>query len=75
MTQTELADQIGVDSTLVSKWENGHRQPDATELEAWAKALKLPVSRMFSDAIDPPDETGSFPVIGETHPEPVEALQ
>ena len=45
MTQTELAEKIGVVFATVNRMENGHHCPDATQLFNLAEALGVPVEK------------------------------
>lgn len=42
MTQTELADRLGMTQSDVSKCERGERRLDVVELWQWCNALKTP---------------------------------
>lgn len=48
MTQTDLADRIGVSCKAVSKWETAKGLPDITLLEPLAKALSVSVMELMS---------------------------
>lgn len=48
MTQTELADLIGVSSKAISKWETAKGLPDITLIEPLAKALGVSVIELMS---------------------------
>ena len=48
MTQSELAEKIGVTDKAVSKWETGRGLPDITLIEPIAKALGLSVGELFA---------------------------
>ena len=48
ITQTELAEQIGVSSKAVSKWETAKGLPDITLIEPLAKALGVSVMELMS---------------------------
>ncbi len=48
ITQTELAEQIGVSSKAVSKWETAKGLPDITLIESLAKALGVSVMELMS---------------------------
>ena len=41
MTQSDLADQIGVSSKAISKWETGKGLPDISLLQPLAQALGI----------------------------------
>ncbi|NOY90956.1 MAG: helix-turn-helix transcriptional regulator [Deltaproteobacteria bacterium] len=46
LTQAALAQRLGVDRSLVARWERGQRDPDLAILERVASALKVPMSRL-----------------------------
>ncbi len=48
ITQTRLAEQIGVGSKAVSKWETAKGLPDITLIEPLAKALGVSVAELMS---------------------------
>ena len=48
LTQTQLADKIGVSSKAVSKWETAKGLPDITLIEPLAKALNVSVMELMS---------------------------
>ena len=48
LTQTQLAEQIGVSCKAVSKWETGKGLPDITLIEPLAKALGVSVMELMS---------------------------
>jgi len=48
ITQTELAEKIGVSSKAVSKWETAKGLPDITLIEPLAKALDVSVVELMS---------------------------
>ncbi len=48
ITQTQLAEQIGVSDKAVSKWETAKGLPDITLIEALAKALGVSVMELMS---------------------------
>ncbi len=48
MTQSGLAEKLGVSDKTVSKWETGRGYPDITLLEPIAKALRVSVAELFS---------------------------
>jgi Zn-dependent peptidase ImmA (M78 family)/DNA-binding transcriptional regulator YiaG len=39
LSQTELADQLGVDTSLVSRWEKGEREPSPDQQSAFARVI------------------------------------
>jgi transcriptional regulator with XRE-family HTH domain len=50
LTQTELADLLGVSIVTVSKWENGQSFPKAKRLNAVASVLHTTVSDLLNEA-------------------------
>lgn len=48
LTQTELADIIGVSDKTISKWETGKGLPDISLIEALAKNLKVSVIELMN---------------------------
>lgn len=48
ITQLQLADEIGVSSKAVSKWETAKGMPDITLIEPLAKALGVSVAELMS---------------------------
>ena len=48
MTQTDLAEKIGVSGKAVSKWETAKGLPDITLLEPLSKALGVSVAELLS---------------------------
>jgi transcriptional regulator with XRE-family HTH domain len=49
LTQKEVADQIGVDQTAVSFWENGKTLPRASLLSKIAALYGVTVDELLSD--------------------------
>lgn len=49
ITQTELAEKIGVSAVAVNKWENGHTFPSVKRLRAVANALNITVEELISE--------------------------
>ena len=47
LTQEELAGAVGVETKTVSYWENGHNSVTFNKLPVIAKALGIPVYKMF----------------------------
>jgi transcriptional regulator with XRE-family HTH domain len=41
LTQAEVGRRVGVSRYVITSWEKGRREPSASELVAWAKALEL----------------------------------
>lgn len=50
LTQTELAEKIGVTDKAVSKWETGKGLPDISLMEPLAHALEISVMELLSGA-------------------------
>lgn len=48
LTQTELADKLGVSSKAVSKWENAKGLPDISLIEPIANALSVSVMELMT---------------------------
>jgi DNA-binding XRE family transcriptional regulator len=48
LTQTELADQLGVSSKTISKWETAKGLPDITLLEPLSQALDVSIMELMS---------------------------
>ena len=48
MTQTDLAEKLGVSSKTVSKWETGKGLPDLTLIDPLARALGVSVMELMS---------------------------
>ena len=48
LTQTELAEKIGVSSKTISKWETGKGLPDITLLQPLAQALSVSVIELMN---------------------------
>lgn len=47
ISQSELADILGVDKSFVSNIENGKNNPTLSTIANLAKALKVPVDELF----------------------------
>lgn len=56
LTQEQLANQLGVSTPAVSKWESGASYPDITILPNLAKVLKTDVNTLLSFQSDLSDE-------------------
>jgi DNA-binding transcriptional regulator YiaG len=54
LTQGEIADELGVDQSVVSMWERGRRRPSATYLTAVATFLDRDYGWFFTDHPDGP---------------------
>ena len=51
-TQAELAEQLGVSKSLVSRWEAGSRQPPLTKLGQLSRLLGKPLSYFIPDSYE-----------------------
>lgn len=51
MTQTQLADELGVSNKAVSRWETGSNFPDITLLGKIAKVLDIPIESLMQEEI------------------------
>lgn len=49
--QKELAAAVRVEPVTVSRWENGHNQPDLDKLDDLAEALEQPLSYFLGDDV------------------------
>ena len=48
MTQTELANKIGVTNKAISKWENDHCLPDISLFKPLCNALDISVNELLN---------------------------
>ena len=48
MTQTELADKLGVSSKAVSKWETGKSKPTTNVIRKLAVLFKIDINELLS---------------------------
>ena len=48
ITQEQLAEQLGVTSKSISKWETGHCLPDASKYKLLCEILGITVNELFS---------------------------
>jgi len=53
MSQTELADKLGVTFQQVQKYEKGTNRISCSRLSEMAKALDFPITSFFSDENEP----------------------
>jgi transcriptional regulator with XRE-family HTH domain len=54
LPQREIENRSGLQRAYLSRVENGHTVPTVETLEKWAKALEVPVYRLFYDGAEPP---------------------
>lgn len=47
LTQAELAEKIGYDRTLILRWEQGTREPFASQVRAIANVLNVDVAKLY----------------------------
>lgn len=47
-TQTDLAERMGVDQSMISKWVRGARNPDIPRCESIARAFGVPPEEVLS---------------------------
>ena len=52
MTQTELAERIGVSDSTVRRWEAGTRTPNAEDIKIMANVLGVPLSELIGEESD-----------------------
>lgn len=53
MTQSELAERINISTVSLSRYENGVRNPRATELSKMAEVLGCSVDELLRDDANP----------------------
>ena len=56
MSQTELANKIGVTNKAISKWENGRCLPDVSLFNPLCKELDISVNELLNGAKDPQED-------------------
>ncbi len=49
LTQSQLAERLGVTSQAVSKWETAHSAPDISLLPVLAEILRVTIDELMSD--------------------------
>lgn len=47
LTQAELAEKVGYDRTTITRWEQGTREPFASQVKAIAKVLNVDVAKLY----------------------------
>lgn len=52
--QREIENRSGLQRAYLSRVENGHTIPTVETLEKWAKALEVPIYRLFYEGAEPP---------------------
>jgi transcriptional regulator with XRE-family HTH domain len=56
INQDELADDVGLSTSQISRFENGERDPRATEIVAMARRLKVTIDELMEAYLEPGDE-------------------
>jgi transcriptional regulator with XRE-family HTH domain len=54
LPQREIENRSGLQRAYLSRVENGHTIPTVETLEKWARALEVPIYRLFYDGAQPP---------------------
>ncbi len=49
LTQAEVGRRVGVSRYVIGTWETGRREPSASELVAWARALELDPAELLAE--------------------------
>ena len=60
LSQTQLAEKIGVSLLTLFRWEKNERQPRISEIKALAKALGVPENDLLNDP--PPEHSGEWTI-------------
>ena|ERR1700675_613256 len=55
LSQTDIEKRSGLLRAYLSRVENGHTIPSIETLEKWAKALEVPMYRLFYEGDQPPE--------------------
>ena len=64
LSQTQLGNKMFVNSSTVTRWENGTRLPDAAMITRLAKVLEVNVGALLSTAADS-DESASIILVDD----------
>ena len=51
ITQSELAELLGISDRAISKWENGNCLPDASNMQELCKILNITINDLFSGEV------------------------
>ncbi len=62
LTQSEVGKRAGLTVSYLSRIENGRVQPTTTTLEKIAKALQVPLSRIFAVPVEDPEPGHHCPI-------------
>ena len=54
LSQGDIEHRCGLLRCYISRVENGHTVPNVVTLEKWARALEVPLYRLFYDGEEPP---------------------
>ncbi len=67
ISQAQLADQLGLTSQQIHKYETGANRVSASQLFVLARALKVSISDFFDDLLQDPISSGpsGLPLLGE----------
>lgn len=47
LTQAELAEKVGYERTLILRWEQGTREPFASQVRVLANVLNVDVAKLY----------------------------
>ena len=64
LSQIELAKEMFVNKPTISRWENGHRLPDAAMITRLARVLEVDVSTLLATAAES-DESPSIIIVDD----------
>ena len=64
LSQIELAKEMFVNKPTISRWENGHRLPDAAMITRLARVLEVDVSTLLATAAES-DESPSIIMVDD----------
>ena len=64
LSQGDLEKRTGLLRCYTSRVENGHTVPTIETLEKYARALEIPLYRLFYEGKEPPKKTGLPPTVG-----------
>ena len=65
LSQNQLADQMIVNKSTISRWENGSRLPDAAMITRLSKVLEVDIETLLSAAVDS-DETPNVLMVDDS---------
>lgn len=70
LKQAQLAERLGVNQSVIARWESDQIRPRRSSLTELAKALEIPVENLLVE-----DATGAFGGIQHLNPDLTELLQ